>query len=111
MFGNMGNMANIMKQAQQMQQRIAEMQARINETDFSGQAGNGLVQVTMTGKGVVKSVKIDPKVIDPTDAETLEDLVLTAVNDTRAKIDSYSDEESQKVMGGMKLPAGMKLPF
>ena len=111
MFGNMGNMGNIMKQAAQMQQRIAEMQQKIHETDFTGQAGNGAVTVTMTGKGVTKAVKLKPEAVDPNDIETLEDLIMLAMNDVRNQIDTFSDAESQKAMGGMKLPAGMKLPF
>ena len=74
----MKNLAGMMKQAQQMQQKMAEMQAKLEAAEVEGVAGAGLVRVTLTGKGALKGIKIDPKLIDPSDAEMLEDLVVAA---------------------------------
>ena len=77
----------------------------------SGGSGAGLVQITMSGKGEVKRIKIDKSLIVADEAEVLEDLVMAAFNDTKARLDAYVAEEMQKLTGGLKLPPGMKLPF
>ncbi|HET6305937.1 MAG TPA: YbaB/EbfC family nucleoid-associated protein [Rhodopila sp.] len=107
----MKNLAGLMKQAQQMQSKMEEMQASLQTLELTGEAGAGLVQVTLSGKGDLRKVKIDPKVIDPTDSEMLEDLILAAHQDAKAKIEAASAEEMKKVTGGLQLPPGMKLPF
>lgn len=107
----MKNLAGMMKQAQQMQQKMADMQARLEATEIEGVAGAGLVRVLMTGKGVLKSVKIDPKLIDPSEAEMLEDLVVAAHADAKSKLDEMMEAETKNAMGGLSLPPGMKLPF
>jgi hypothetical protein len=107
----MKNLAGLMKQAQQMQSKMEEMQTRLQALEMTGEAGAGLVKVTLNGKNDLRRIKIDPKLIDPADAEMLEDLILAAHRDARAKIDAVSAEEMQKVTGGMQLPPGMKLPF
>jgi len=107
----MKNLGQLMKQAQEMQSRMAEMQERLQEAEVVGQAGGGMVQVTVNGKHEVRRVKIDPALIDPAEAEVLEDLIAAAVNDARGKIEVYMQEEMQKLTGGMNLPPGFKLPF
>jgi hypothetical protein len=107
----MKNIGQMLKQAQEMQSRMNEMQERLAEAEVSGGSGAGLVQVTMSGKGEVKRVKIDKSLIVADEAEVLEDLVMAALNDTKAKLDAYVAEEMQKLTGGLKLPPGMKLPF
>jgi hypothetical protein len=107
----MKNLAGLMKQAQQMQTRMAEMQTKLEELEITGEAGAGLVKVTLNGKSDLRSVRIDPKLIDPNDVEMLQDLIAAAHRDAKTKIEAVSAEEMQKVTGGMQLPAGMKLPF
>lgn len=104
-------MKGLMQQAQKMQQKMAEVQGKIAETEMTGGSGAGMVEVTMNGKGELRKVKIDPKIVDPNDVEMLEDLIAAAVNDTRAKIEAYSAQEMGKVTEGMPLPPGFKMPF
>jgi DNA-binding YbaB/EbfC family protein len=107
----MKNLAGLMKQAQQMQSKMQDMQAKLEALEITGESGAGLVTVTLNGKSDLKRIKIDPKVIDPADAEVLEDLIGAAFRDAKTKIEAVSAEEMQKVTGGMQLPPGMKLPF
>src|SRR5690625_5193350 len=107
----MKNLGQLMKQAQEMQSRMAEMQERLKDSEVVGQAGGGMVQITMNGKHEVRAVKIDPSLIDPAEAEVLEDLIAAAVNDARGKIETFMQEEMQNLTGGMNLPPGFKLPF
>jgi DNA-binding YbaB/EbfC family protein len=107
----MKNLAGLMKQAQQMQSKMQEMQARLESIEVEGAAGAGLVAVTLNGKGDLRRVKIDPKVADPSDLEMLEDLIVAAHRDAKSKIEAMTQEEMQKVTGGLQLPPGMKLPF
>ena len=106
----MKNLAGLMKQAQQMQSKMQEMQAKLEAMEITGEAGAGLVKVTLNGKSDLRKIKIDPKIVDPADAEMLEDLILAAPA-TPHKIEAATAEEMQKVTGGMQLPPGMKLPF
>lgn len=105
------NIQKMMQQAQAMQQKVAEMQERMGETQVSGTAGNGLVTVVMTCKGRVDDVKISQHAIDPADPTMLEDLVKAAMNDAHNKGVEAMAGESEKMMKGMGLPAGIKLPF
>lgn len=107
----MKNLAGMMKQAQAMQQKMADMQARMEAAEIEGVAGAGLVRVVLTGKGVLKAVKLDPKLIDPSEVEMLEDLILAGHADAKAKLDAMMEEETRNAMGGLSLPPGMKLPF
>lgn len=106
----MKNIGQLMKQAQQMQQRMAEMQQKMEQTEVSGSSGAGLVQVTINGKSEMKSLKIDPSLIDPSEVEVLEDLIVAAFNDAKAKVEAQTSEEMSKVTGGMNIP-GFKMPF
>jgi nucleoid-associated protein EbfC len=107
----MKNLSGLMKQAQQMQEKMQEMQSRLEGMEVHGEAGAGLVTVTMNGKGDLRQVSIDPKVIDPGDAEMLQDLIVAAHANARQKVEAAAAAEMQKVAGGMQLPPGMKLPF
>jgi DNA-binding YbaB/EbfC family protein len=107
----MKNIAGLMKQAQEMQSKMEQMQAKLASLEMSGESGAGLVRVTLTGKGDLKAVKIDPKLADPAEIEMLEDLVLAAHRAAKSKIDAATAEEMQKATGGLQLPMGLKLPF
>lgn len=107
----MKNLAGLMKQAQQMQQNMQEMQTRLEALEIRGESGAGLVKVTLSGKGELKAVGIDPKLLDPNDAEMLQDLIVAAHHDARARLETVTAEEMQKATGGLSLPPGMKLPF
>jgi DNA-binding YbaB/EbfC family protein len=107
----MKNLGNLMKQAQQMQARMTEMQQKLAESEFTGSAAGGMVAITLTGKGDLKGVKIDKSLIVPDDAEILEDLIVAAHNDAKAKAEQATAEQMKTLTGGLKLPPGMSLPF
>lgn len=107
----MNNLGQLMKQAQQMQEKMAEMQAQLEAVEMTGAAGGGMVKVTLNGKGDVRAVKIDKAAIDPAEIEVLEDLLVAAFNDARAKVSAHAESEMQKLTGGLGLPGGLKLPF
>ncbi len=107
----MKNLNQMMKQAQQLQTQMAEMQKRLEEVEVVGNSGGGMIQATVNGKGDVKRLKIDPNLIDPTEAEMLEDLIVAACQDAKAKAETQSQAEMSKITGGLNLPGGMKLPF
>jgi len=107
----MKNLANMMKQAQEVQAKMAEAQARLEQMEVAGVSGGGMVQVTMTAKGALRRVRIDPSLVDPKDVGVLEDLIVAACNDARQKGEALVQEESQKLLGGLPLPPGIKLPF
>ncbi len=107
----MKNLGQLMKQAQQMQAKMAEVQERLAQATAIGQSGGGLVRVTITGKQEITQVKIDPSLVAPGEVEVLEDLIVAAANDARIKIQVQIEQEMQQVTGGLELPPGMKLPF
>ncbi len=107
MGGGPSNMQSMLKQAQRMQEEMAEKQAELEEREYDVAAGGGVINVKINGKKEILSVKIDPEVIDPDDAETLEDLIVAAVNEAIKKVEAISAEEMQKITGSMNLPAGM----
>ena len=107
----MKNLGQMMKQAQQMQAKMAEMQEGLGALEISGGSGGGLVSVTLNGKGEMRSIKIDPSLVNPDDVEMLEDLVAAAFNDAKAKVEAHVQEEMAKLTGGLNLPPGMNLPF
>jgi nucleoid-associated protein EbfC len=107
----MKNIGQLMKQAQQMQAKMAEMQAELEAVEMTGVAGGGMVQLTLNGKGDLKKIKIDEALLDPEEVEVLEDLVVAAFNDARGKVSAHAEAEMQKLTGGLQLPGGMKLPF
>ncbi len=106
----MTNIGRLMKQAQEMQAKMARMQEKLADMELSGAAGGGLVSATLNGKGELRKLKIDPSLADPDDIEVLEDLVIAAFNDAKAKVEAHVAEEMQKLTGGLNLPPGMQLP-
>lgn len=107
----MKNLAQMMKQAQEIQQKMAEMQQEMLEIEVTGKSGGGMCQVTLNGKGEAKNVLIDPALVKPEDAEVLEDLIVAAMNDAKSKADEMMREKMQEITGGLPLPPGMQLPF
>jgi DNA-binding YbaB/EbfC family protein len=107
----MKNLAGLMKQAGQMQAKMQELQQQLEQLVIEGSAGAGMVSLSLSGKGELKSVRIDPKIVDPADAEMLQDLLVAAHADAKRKLDAATAAEMQKVTGGLDLPAGLKLPF
>ncbi len=91
--GGFGNMQNMIRQAQKMQEDLQRKQAELEEAEVIGASGGGMVEVVMSGKGVVKSVKFKPEAVDPDDVEMLEDLTLAAINDARAQVDALRKEK------------------
>ena len=107
----MKNLGNMMKQAQQMQQRMQELQAELEKAEMTGASGGGMVTIVLNGKGDVKKVSIDKAIVDPNEVEVIEDLVVAAFNDAKAKVERHTAEEMAKLTGGLQLPPGFKLPF
>ena len=107
----MKNLGQMLKQAQAMQSKMAEMQEKLAAMEMTGASGGGMVKITLNGKNEVRSVKIDPSLVDPKDTEVLEDLIVAAFNDAKTKVDANMAEEMAKITGGLQLPPGVKLPF
>lgn len=105
------NIQKMMKQAQAMQKKMEETQERIANTEYVGTSGGDMVKVTITGKGILKKLKIDPSLIDPEDSEMLEDLIVAAFNNAKKDADADSSGAMADVMGGLGLPPGFKMPF
>ncbi len=105
------NLHKMMKQAQEMQSKIADMQAKIDAMEMDGAAGGGAVKVRLSGKNRALKVEIDPSLLAPSEKETLEDLLIVAWNDARAKLDDASGSQMNALSSGLNLPPGMKLPF
>jgi DNA-binding YbaB/EbfC family protein len=107
----MGDLMGMMKQAKQLQEKMGELQAEVAAMEVEGRAGGGLVTVTMTGKGEMKRIQIDPSLIKAEEAEILEDLIVAAVNEARGKAEAALADRMRELTGGLQLPPGMKLPF
>ena len=107
----MKNLGQMLKQAQEMQTKMQEMQDVLAELEVTGSSGAGMCQVTLNGKGEARQVKIDPALVTPGDADVLEDLILAAINDAKAKAEEKTREEMSKLTGGLQLPPGFQLPF
>ncbi|HSH48255.1 MAG TPA: YbaB/EbfC family nucleoid-associated protein [Halomonas sp.] len=105
-----GGMGNMMKQAQEMQEKMQRVQEEIAKSEVLGEAGAGLIQVTMNGRHDVISVSIDPSVMEE-DKELLEDLLAAAVNDAVRKVEESSRKQMEEVTAGLNLPPGFKMPF
>ncbi|MEH6520244.1 YbaB/EbfC family nucleoid-associated protein [Sulfitobacter sp.] len=110
-LGGLGDMAGMMKKAQEMQGKMAEMQEEMHNVMVTGEAGAGLVKATCTAKGELKGLDIDPSIFNGDDKEVVEDLILAAIKDAQGKASERAAEEMGKLTEGMGLPAGMKLPF
>ena len=107
----MKNLGQLMKQAQEMQAKMGELQAKLAEAEVTGQSGGGMVEVTLNGKFDLRRVKIDPSIAKPDDVEMLEDLIVAAFADAKAKAEAQVQEEMKKLTGGLNLPGGFNLPF
>ncbi len=105
------NLQKMMKQAQDMQTKMAEMQARLEAEETDGSSGGGLVKVRINGKGVMLKVTIDESLMKPVDKEVLEDLLVAAYNDARGKADASASGQMSQMTSGLNLPPGFKLPF
>ncbi|MEQ8154606.1 MAG: YbaB/EbfC family nucleoid-associated protein [Clostridiaceae bacterium] len=102
--GGLGNMNNLMKQAQKLQQQMEEMQKQLETSEFEATVGGGAVLVKVNGKKEVTHIEIKPEVVDPDDVEMLQDLVLSAVNQALKKADEETNSKMGKLTGGMKMP-------
>ncbi|MCD8548153.1 MAG: YbaB/EbfC family nucleoid-associated protein [Aeromonadaceae bacterium] len=109
MFGK-GGLGNLMKQAQQMQDRMQKLQEELAHMEVTGEAGAGLVKVTMTGSHSVRRVVIDPSLVED-DLEMVEDLVAAAFNDAVRRVEEQNKSKMAELTGGMQLPPGFKMPF
>ena len=105
----MKNFASMMKQAQELQGRMAELQAEMERATVEGRSGGGMVVLTLNGKGDMIGVKLDPSLLGDQDAEILEDLIVAAHNDAKAKVDNLLKDKMQSLTGGLPLPPGLKL--
>lgn len=105
----MKDLMKLMQQAGQIQQRMQKLQEDLAAMEIEGQSGAGMVKVTLNGKGEMRSVRIDPSLLKPDEAEIVEDLILAAHQDARAKVESTMQERMQDVTGGLPLPPGLKL--
>jgi len=106
----LGNMNELMKQAQAMQEKMQRMQEDVAKMEVTGESGAGLVKVVMNGRHDVRNVNIDGSLLSE-DKEILEDLIAAAVNDAVRKVEHNSQEQMQKLTGGMQMPPGFKMPF
>ncbi len=111
MLKGLGDMGKLMKQAQEMQSKMAEAQERLDEITVEGEAGAGMVTATATAKGTLTGLTIDPSLFNPEDKEVVEDLILAAIKDAQTKAAETSQEEMAKLTEGLPLPPGMKFPF
>tara|TARA_B100001996_G_C18317856_1_gene461307 strand:+ start:157 stop:480 length:324 start_codon:yes stop_codon:yes gene_type:complete len=107
----MVNLGNMMKQAQDLQKKMAEAQEKLNSIEVEGASGGGVVKVIATAKGEVKRILLDESLLKPEEKEITEDLIVAAINDAKQKGENAAQEEMKSVTGGIPLPPGMKLPF
>jgi DNA-binding YbaB/EbfC family protein len=110
-MGGLGDMGKLMKQAQEMQTKMAEMQEGLGSITVTGESGAGLVKATATAKGELTALDIDPSIFNEDDKQVVEDLILAAIKDAQAKAQEKSQEEMSKLTEEMGLPPGMKMPF
>ena len=110
-LGGLGDMAGMMKKAQEMQAKMGEMQENLSSITVTGESGAGLVKATATAKGELVGLDIDPSIFQPTEKEMVEDLILAAIKDAQSRASDRAQEEMSRITEGLGLPAGMKLPF
>lgn len=104
------NLQKMMKQAQAMQAKMGQVQAEIEAKEVEGSSGGGAVKITLTGKGHALRLSIDPSVINASEKDILEDLIVAAINDAKNKADTAAADEMSKLTAGLQLPPGFKLP-
>lgn len=107
----MADFLGLMKQAAQMQAKMQEMQAELDQIEVEGTAGGGMVTVTLSAKGDLKGIKIDESLLKPSEKEIIEDLLVAAHADARRKAETVMQDKMKDLTGGLSLPPGMKLPF
>ncbi len=107
----MVNLGNMMKQAQQLQKKMADAQDKLKEIEVEGTSGGGLIKVVATAKGEFKRIFVDESLLKSDEKEILEDLIIAAINDAKQKGEIVAQEEMKSLTGGLPLPPGMKLPF
>lgn len=105
------NIPNMMKQAQQIQKKMSEVQEKLKSIEVEGTSGGGMIKVKASAKGEIKQVLIDETLFNKDEKEITEDLIVAAVNDAKQKAEEATQEEMKNVTGGISLPPGMKLPF
>lgn len=105
------NINQLMKQAQEMQKKMASLKEKMAQAEYEGKSGGGLVTVVLTGESILKSISIDKSIIVAEEKEVLEDLIVAAFNDAKNKADDDSQNQLSSSMGGMGLPSGFKMPF
>ena len=110
-LGGLGDMGKMMKAAQEMQQKMTDLQAELDTIMVQGESGAGLVKATATAKGVLTGLSIDPSIFNADDKEVVEDLILAAIKDAQARASDTAQAEMSKLTEGMGLPKDMKLPF
>ncbi len=110
-LGGLGDMAKMMKSAQELQTKMAEMQEELHNVMVTGEAGAGLVKATASAKGELKGLDIDPSIFSGDDKEVVEDLILAAIKDAQAKAAEKAQDEMGKLTESMGLPKDIKLPF
>ena len=110
-LGGLGDMAKMMKKAQEMQGKMAQIQDDLEQVKVHGEAGAGLVKISANAKGEVKSLDIDPTILIASEKEVVEDLIIAALNDALTKGQEAKQKELSKLTEGLNLPPGMKLPF
>ena len=107
----MKDIMGLMKQAKEMQAKMESMQSELADLEAEGVSGGGLVKVVLTGKGMMKSISVDPSLLKEDEADIAEDLIIAAHNDAKAKVEKATAEKTQELTSGLPLPPGMKLPF
>lgn len=107
----MKDLMGLMKQAKEMQGKMAEMQDSLANLDAEGSAGAGMVKVTLSGKGALKGLAIDPSLLREGEGEMLEDLIVAAHADAKSKVEALVEEKTRELTAGLPIPPGMKLPF
>ncbi|MEH6752737.1 MAG: YbaB/EbfC family nucleoid-associated protein [Alphaproteobacteria bacterium] len=107
----MKNLGNLMKQAQEMQAKMAEMQDRLAELTVEGVSGGGMVTITLSGKSEMKGIRIDPALLNGEEGEILEDLIVAAHADAKSKAEQRTADEMKELTGGLNLPPGFNMPF
>ena len=110
-MGGLGDMATMMKSAQEMQQKIADMQEEMSNVTVTGESGAGLVKATATAKGTLTALDIDPSIFHPDEKEMVEDLILAAIKDAQSRAQTRMQDEMRKLTESLGLPPGMNLPF
>ncbi|EJF96373.1 YbaB/EbfC family nucleoid-associated protein [Bartonella taylorii] len=107
----MRDMMSMMKKAKEMQEKMQKIQEEVTNLQVTGTSGGGLVNITLNGKNIITEIEIDPSLLKPEEVEILEDLIIAAYNEAKAKIEIAIEEKTKNITAGLPLPSGFKLPF